>query len=367
MGLFSFLKGSIKRKKGKPAKGQSPDAGAGENLPVTVYPLYDPRRIVPDGPEPPYLSQGASRGASGKEQSFSRQLTNIPWEIGSKEQVYVPHSDSEDSQQQQQLAEVDGEEFLDLPLDALPGDFSPLSASSMEMSLASSGILKEQQQQQEVRRRDVPVERRESRPLLEEPPLAAPSAASSAAEPPATFAAAAPAASPSPVAPDADAPASVPPAAAESPLSLPRPPRRVPSSSSPSASSSRPTPKPSSSSRSSHSSKSRSPSASEKAYRDTVDIESLPTAPTTPRALQQLQRSKQPRLLLLQPYVIPHPATVRMQREGRRICLRCKQLQMAIDLYAASGGLQAFRVKPHDATNCDPCRFGDFSDAPLLW
>ncbi|XP_026190894.1 uncharacterized protein LOC34623919 [Cyclospora cayetanensis] len=374
MGLFSCLKGKNKRRsKQKPSdrSEERPPTEEGDDV-IVLYPLYDPRRLVAKGEEPRLLDQternggGLSEPGNGlKGHSLSKQLTEIPIEMRSGEGVLVPHSET-DQMEDELLEDQDiADASSDSPLEIPRGDESPLSASSMENALAALGAPFKSPAPPSARRRQdttasrlpPPDETPPAAPPRQIPPVhgkeeqtpcpatAQPTRAESSPPPPET---------PAAVLPSQAQPSVAPPPSASPPVGTPREPLSSPTYSR--ASSSR------NSSRSSSSSRS-----SRRKGRKVYDIETVPTAPTTPRNMRVLECSKQPRLLLLQPHIQPHPATIRMQREGRRTKLRCKQLQLAIDMYAARGGIDLFKVPSHDTENCEPCRFSDFTDTPLLW
>ncbi|KAL8445225.1 hypothetical protein Emed_005783 [Eimeria media] len=346
MGLLSWLKSKTKREK-KPRKppevptaaqqeGGPSRSGSGEDeaaQKVVIYPLFDPRHVTPRGSGVPLLEQ---------RESLTKQLTSIPTEMPSGELITLPRSksSSEDSEPSAQVPEL-AEEEEEMPLMPLDGDQSPLSGMSMEAALAAltrklsrAPSLPQQQQEQEqpVKQQQEPVVA--PRPASPQRPVTPPRRTETVVEPPPkprekkqsspepqrvrtpplrSPPPTPPKPSPTPVVPETIAP-------------LPLPPKVKSSSSSSRSSSSRSSRRSRSSKRSSSeavSSRSSLPSIDESSKSETsLDIEDMPTAPTTPRMPSRvLQHSKQPRLLLLQPHIKPHPATTRMQREGRRCLL----------------------------------------------
>ncbi|KAL8447140.1 hypothetical protein Emag_004406 [Eimeria magna] len=415
MGLLSWLKSKTKRERkprkppevpteaqqeGGPSRSKSGEDEAAEN--VVFYPLFDPRHVTPRGSLVPLLEQ---------REPLLKQLTSIPAEMKSGELITLPRSksSSEASEPSAQVPEL-VEEEEEMPLAPLKGDQSPLSGVSMEAALAmltrkpsrAPSLLQQEQQQeppvQQQQQEEPPVQQQqqEEPPVQQQQPVVAPRPASpqrpvpppkktepELVPPPKPQEKKQPppepqrVRTPPPRSPPKAAPKHPPaPAPAEILTPLPLPPKMKTPSSSSRSSSSRSSSSRSSSRRSSKtssveavSSRSSLPSVNESSKSEaSLDIEDMPTAPTTPRMPSRvLQHSKQPRLLLLQPYTKPHPATTRMQRQGRRCLLRCAQLQAAIDFYAATGGLKAFRVQPHDTEQCQTCNYADFTDAPLLW
>ncbi|OEH74845.1 hypothetical protein cyc_08106 [Cyclospora cayetanensis] len=304
MGLFSCLKGKNKRRsKQKPSdrSEERPPTEEGDDV-IVLYPLYDPRRLVAKGEEPRLLDQternggGLSEPGNGlKGHSLSKQLTEIPIEMRSGEGVLVPHSET-DQMEDELLEDQDiADASSDSPLEIPRGDESPLSASSMENALAALGApFKSPAPPSARRRQDTTASRL--------PP-----------------------------------PDETPPAA---------PPRQIPPV---------------------HGKEEQTPCP---ATAQPTRAESSPPPPETPAAVLPSQAQPSvapPPSASPPPHIQPHPATIRMQREGRRTKLRCKQLQLAIDMYAARGGIDLFKVPSHDTENCEPCRFSDFTDTPLLW
>ncbi|KAL8434282.1 hypothetical protein ACSSS7_003273 [Eimeria intestinalis] len=390
MGLFSWLKSKTKRDKKKRKPPEVPTAAPQDHggpsdqddaaKQVVVYPLFDPRHVSPRGSVVPLLEQ---------RESLARQLTSIPPEMTSGELITLPRSSStsEASELLAPLPEA-AEEEEEMPLMPLHGDQSPLSCASMEAAFAlltrkpsrAPSLIQQQPQQQQKQEEQEEQPQQDEEPVVVPRPPSPQQPVSPPPKPPSPKPQPKQQPPPEPQRVQTPPPRSPPPAppkpspvpaASELITPLPPPPKMTSPISSRSSSSKR-----SSSSRSSKrsreeavSSPSSLPSIEETSKSETsVDIEDLPTAPATPRMPSRvLQRSKQPRLLLLQPHTKPHPATTRMQRAGRRCLLRCAQLQAAIDLYAASGGLKAFKIQPHDTEECRTCNYADFTDAPLLW
>ncbi|KAL8275177.1 hypothetical protein Esti_000927 [Eimeria stiedai] len=381
MGLWSWLKSKTKREKklrkppevptaaqqaGGPSAVDGSDQGD-ELKKIVVYPLFDPRRVSPRGSVVPLLDW---------HESLTKQLTSIPGELLSAELITLPRSrsSSEALEPSARLPEPEEEEEEEMPLRPADGDQSPLSGVSMEAafelltrkpSRAPSFVNQQQQEEQQqqpvlVKPRPASPQQAVSPPKKTETQVVVQPKPRETQEPPVEpqrVKAPSRRQSPPPAAPK---PSPEPAAASEPIAPLPLPPKLKSRSSSRSSRGS---------SGEVASSRSCLPSIDESSKSEaSLDIEDMPTAPTTPRLPSRaLQRSKQPRLLLLQPHTKPHPATTRMQREGRRCLLRCAQLQAAIDIYAARGGLKAFRVQPHDLEECLTCNYADFTDAPLLW
>ncbi|KAL8430402.1 hypothetical protein Efla_007762 [Eimeria flavescens] len=321
MGILSWLKAKTKREK-KPRKPpELPTPRASKRAEeeeddlatkqVVRYPLYDPRHVSPRGSELPLLDQ-----------RLSKQLSLIPAEMGSKEGIAFPCSMSNSQLSAAGTADEPDVMTEATRLEPLRGDFSPLSGTSLEAAFQQLNLKRQktpqpQQQQQQLQRQEtVPPPSPAPPPPRPSPPSSRPSPSPS---PPPASRHSSPAPSPphssplpspprSPPAAPAAAPAEVAPLPPpEAPLPapvLPVSPKPKPSSSSSSSSSSSVLSRRSSrSSKKAASSRSSLPSVTETTPSDeSLSIEDMPTAPTTPRAASRaLERSKQPRLLLLQP------------------------------------------------------------------
>lgn len=386
--------GRRRRQRGTPEAGPEASRAPSEESPVRVrYPLYDPRQVVPQGEEPPDFSahEAKARPSRGRGVAFRVQatgLSSIPDEVPRGEAIFLPHSGL--------TFEEESDASLEdrLYLMEFVGDCSPVSSPSpSECSVAAAPpplaaqmlrraerpaphpqrevqpLRSPRQQEVASAKEEMLLKRAEDSAPAKTAPSPRESKVSEAAKPTPSIQLREAEKTPREEVVERDSafsPQPQEPAAAVVPVQEPR------AASSSESEGERAV----SATSSSPSNRSRDSEASA--------VEDLPTAPHTPRDLPLVQpRAKRvspskerdaaagpPRILLIQPHVSPHPATIRMQREGRRTKVRWSQLQRAIELYAAQDCLRiqkGFRIQPHDTDACDMCQFGDFTDSPLLW